>query len=253
MKDVLGRSVKLGDLVFYYTGKGNVGDGNYGLVLGEEVVFNPFYGIINCKHCYYVENPSPSQQQTRDKLKGLYTLYAQDNLVSKSASNKIGGIYVNNSQNIYYLYLGKYKVKQLTKDPNYVFEITNGDEGGYCYLRFNCGTTRAKNKLLRDFTLAIENGFTDNFESLFFNYLNIDGKVSVIKHNLYLHNSSPTKKLDLLIISKKEKKFETLIGELDEAGLKSIIGNGFTCQQHMPVNYNGDIIKKIKLEFIPLK
>lgn len=212
MNELLNRNIKLGDLVFYYAGKKCVDSGQYAIVVGDDKVFNDEYGLVNCNHAYLIENPTFEQNNILEKYKISYNKFSLNIISGNVVENKIGSFYVQGSQNILYMYLGKYKVVQKITNgipKQDILEFNNSITDGYCYLKFNCGTQGAKETLARKINKYKNiNSYSDLND--FLNYA--IGLTQKLVHRSDIGKWNPSVqmtpiKLDTLLISTKQKKF----------------------------------------------
>lgn len=212
MNELLKRSIKLGDLVFYYTGKKTVDSGEYAIVVGDDKIFNEKYGVVNCNHVYLIEIPTLEQKNILEKYKLAYNKYSLNIISGNVLENKIGSFYIQESQNILYMYLGKYQVTQkgINNIPKQDILVLNNENSiGYCYIKFNCGTERAKDVLVKKINRYKNiNSIQELNEFLNFS-LGVTNKL-INRNNIARWNPSAQYvpiKLDALLISTKQKKF----------------------------------------------
>lgn len=212
MNELLKRKIKLGDLVFYYTGKKTIDSGEYAIVVGDDKVFNEKYGLVNCNHVYLIETPTLEQKNILEKYKMEYNKFSLNVISGNILENKVGSFYIQGSQNILYMYLGKYTVTQrgINRIPKQdILEISNGNTCGYCYIKFNCGTQGAKEALVRKIN-KYKNINSMKELNEFLNYS--IGLTNKLVHRSDLARWNPAVnsvpiKLDTLLISNKQKKF----------------------------------------------
>lgn len=212
MNELLKRSIKLGDLVFYYTGKKTVESGEYAIVVGDDKIFNEKYGVVNCNHVYLIETPTFEQKNILEKYKIAYNKFSLNIVSGKVLENKIGGFYIQESQNILYMYLGKYQVTQrgINNIPKEDILCTPNDNfTGYCYIKFNCGTEGAKNALVKRINRYKNINSMQELNEFLNDSLGLTNKL-VHRNNIARWNISVQYtpiKLDSLLIYTKQKKF----------------------------------------------
>lgn len=241
MNELLKRNIKLGDFVFYYTGKKYVDSGEYAIVVGNDKVFNEEYGLVTCNHVYLIETPTLEQKSILEKYKIAYNKFSLNVISGNVLENKIGSFYIQESQNIFYMYLGKYNVIQrgISEIPKEDILIMNKENpSGYCYIRFNCATEGAKQALLKSINQYKNINSVDELNEFLNDAFGITRKlVNRDRAGRWKQSIRVTPiKLDTLLISTKQKKFST---ELFKININIDMSNFIF--KAIPSNYSNNI------------
>lgn len=137
LKDILDRTLKVGDLVVFsnarITGKNKL---SYGVVISESELYLGGTKISKApKDCYLIHSLDESERNIVSDLNKEYLNLIQsqreDLLKARAIKQEIGGVYLTKKEQKY-LYLGQYAVSQSLNDLYY-----NVNDSGYAYIDIN--------------------------------------------------------------------------------------------------------------------
>lgn len=212
MKDILDREINIGDLVLAYPGSNYFSEAKYCIVIGSNRVYNGKDAFTTSK-CIKIGALTEEQEKIKKELMSSVGAYNKERVVQNA--NKLipvpGGVYMGDSSQYCYLYLGRYRVEsnQKGRNKNMTWPV-NYDTGGYCYIKFPMNNESAKKFLEKYLNNSIS---ADDFNLFMGNYNNFCYVLNTASQN------GPSYELTNFVISSRKRTFVKQLGKIKIVGI----------------------------------
>ena len=247
MKDILNREINLGDLVLAYQGSDYFSAAKYCIVIGSNRVYNGEESFTTSR-CIKIGALTSEQESIKEQL--MSTIQAHN--LERAIQNTVklepvpGGVYMGDSNQYVYLYLGRYRVdtSHREKYPQGAWKESYG-VGGYCYLKLPTSNQSASFFLK---TYLNKNMTEADFRHFFANYTNIYQFLRTETGYGYYRNTQEWS-LSNFVVSTKRRTFKKELGKVNINNLGNLIR---ITPNDMAHNYYSRYCVGSYLDLIPL-
>lgn len=141
MQDVWGRKVNIQSLVIAQPGKSLLKEAFYGIVIGDNLVYDIKLGTVKTNSCYLIEKMTKEQEDIYQRLKVAYNQHMM-NITKAGGYSKVVpqplNIYQGDSATTCYLYLGYLSI--LVGGFCSIHDDEKFSNGGHLYIKITKGS-----------------------------------------------------------------------------------------------------------------